>query len=234
VRAEDVEIEMALNSKDKADCIRSHPIHGRLPVFAHAIAVLPEMRVFAERKERERAITRTRASSEDIYIGCLGECVWFCYRYGAENWLQHAKSVKNGDIDDPNPIFSVEVKTSKTFNLFLAHLMVREDYAHRRSPDGYVLVLFSNKEGKYSETIGYVVGYATQEQVLKAELAERLSRKTNQLQGYKTYNVPNALLHRLPEPYDLVLTVESAPQTRVIVHTENGQRAKPHQFGKDV
>ena len=182
---------------------RAHHIHGNVPAFSHEIEISSDMTEFASSQEDSRRMNRTCASPEDSYLGILGECVWFSFRYGNDNWLQRALQVEKGKVDDPNPQFSVEVKASKTRELWRAHLMVREDYLVKRKPDAYALILFSELERKNEESSAHVVGFATHEEVLNGVRRKRYSTKTKEDQGYWCREVPVEKLHAICGPWSL-------------------------------
>ena len=170
----------------------------------HAIRIEIEeaMRARALRDAPTRQMHRTRASAQDSYIGTLGELAWAKLRYG--DWQTFDTLHTQGQADDASAWGSVEVKTSKTRLSTQSHLMVREDYAHKRQPAFYVLVLISQDQKPQQESEAYVCGWATHAEVVAHPPRERISRHTQTQQGYRCYEVACGELHSLSElPFTL-------------------------------
>ena len=149
-----------------------------------------------------RKIKRTRASPLDAYIGTLGELVWAQLRYGSHTNFDTLNS--RGKVDDPGTHASVEVKTSKTRISPLSHLMVREDYALRRQPSFYVLVLIPQTQPPFAERDAFVCGWASHTEVIARPPIERISTHTGRAQGFRCYEVAASDLHPLAElPFPL-------------------------------
>jgi hypothetical protein len=82
--------------------------------------------------------------------------------------------------------------------------MVREDYAHKRQPAFYVLVLIGQDQKPQEECEAYVCGWATHAEVVAHPPRERISRHTQTKQGYRCYEVSCSELHALSElPFEL-------------------------------
>ncbi|NJM42558.1 MAG: hypothetical protein HC853_18360 [Anaerolineae bacterium] len=143
------------------------------------------MRARAAQDAKARQMQRTRASGQDSYIGTLGELTWAKLRYG--DWRTFDTLHTKGQSDDTGPpgsvYGSVEVKTSKTRLSSQSHLMVREDYAHKRQPAFYVLVLIGQDQKPQEECEAYVCGWATHAEVVARPPRERISRHTQAKQG---------------------------------------------------
>jgi len=136
---------------------------------------------------------RTRASPYDAYVGVLGELIWARLRYGTITQFDTLHT--RGKTDDGN----VEIKTSKTRISPNAHLMVREDYALRRAPAYYVLVLIAPDQPPRQERDAVVCGWATHAEVVAQPPRERISNFTRQPQGFRCYEVRAADLHPLSQ-----------------------------------
>lgn len=141
------------------------------------------MRARAQREVIARQIQRTRASPFDAYVGILGELVWAKWRYGAIEQFDTLGT--RGKTDDGD----YEIKTSKTRVSEYSHLMVREDYALKRQPKYYVLVLIASDQAPNAETEAYVCGWATHADVTAKPPRERISNHTGRSQGYRCYEI---------------------------------------------
>ncbi|MCW1969816.1 MAG: hypothetical protein KIH69_017015 [Anaerolineae bacterium] len=141
------------------------------------------MRARAQREVAARQIHRTRASPFDTYVGILGELVWAKWRYGATEQFDTLGT--RGKSDDGD----CEIKTSKTRVSEYSHLMVREDYAQKRQPKCYVLVLISSEQALNAETEAFVCGWATHADVVAKPPRERISNHTGRSQGYRCYEI---------------------------------------------
>jgi hypothetical protein len=151
------------------------------------------MRQRALRELAVRQIQRTRASKIDTYVGLLGELVWAKLRYGTIEAFDTLGT--RGKVDDGE----IEVKTSKTRISEQSHLMVREDYAQKRQPHYYVLVLIPNDEVHHNEHTAYVCGWATHDEVMSRPPLERVSNHTGKPQGYRCFEIRAGELHDIRE-----------------------------------
>ena len=174
----------------------------------HAIhvAIEPAMRNRARRDGELRQMRRTRASPWDAYIGTLGELVWAKLRHGHIDQFDTLNT--RGQVDDvaagAHASWQIEVKTSKTRISPYSHLMVREDYAQRRRPDVYVLVLLPQSQPIFAERDAFVCGWATHPEVLAHLPRERHSHHTGSAQGFRCHEIAVHELHPLTElPFKL-------------------------------
>jgi len=176
--------------------------------IAHAIHIPIDeaMRIRARCDGDLRQMRRTRASPYDAYIGTLGELVWVKLRHGH---IENFDTLNTrGQVDDVAMVmhesWQIEVKTSKTRISPYSHLMVREDYAQRRQPDVYVLVLLPQSQPIYAERDAFVCGWATHAEVIARPLRERHSHHTGQAQGFRCHEIPVRELRPLSElPFEL-------------------------------
>ena len=175
------------------------PLSRSLPKHAIRIPIDDALRTRALADGSLRQMSRTRASSQDAYIGTLGELVWAKLRYG--DWTQFDTLNTRGKSDDAGTgeanAGDVEVKTSKTRVADSSHLMVREDYALKRQPSFYVLVLVPQDQPPHLERDAYVCGWATHAEVIARPPIERISRHTQRSQGFRCYEVRCGDLHPL-------------------------------------
>lgn len=187
-----------------------------LPHAIH-VAIDEAMRQRAKHDGHLRQMQRTRASPADAYIGTLGELVWAQLRYGSyagfDTLHSQGKVDDHGSVNPLEPIveigikieIGIEIKTSKTRVSPHSHLMVREDYARRRQPDFYVLVLIPHTQAPSAERDAFVCGWASHAEVIARPPIERISTHTGRTQGFRCYEVAAADLHPLHElPFDLV------------------------------
>jgi len=166
--------------------------HHRPHNLPHAIhiAIDETLRARARADAAVRQMSRTRASQQDAYIGTLGELVWAKLRYG--DWSHFDTLHTRGKSDDAGSGDSagdVEIKTSKTRISTSSHLMVREDYALKRQPAFYVLVLVPQDQPPQQERDAYVCGWASHAEVIARPPIERISRHTQRPQGFRCYEV---------------------------------------------
>ena len=121
--------------------------------------------------------------------------VWAQYRYG--DWHVHNLEDNKGKIDYTD----VEIKTSAfPFNHKL-HLLVREDYAKKRKPRRYVLIIIDLPSPKASITAGvsaYVCGFATAREVDTAPLKD-FGSKFGKEGGYRCHYIGIDRLHPITE-----------------------------------
>ena len=175
------------------------PLSQSLPKHAIHIPIDEALRARALADSSLRQMSRTRASSQDAYIGTLGELVWAKLRYG--DWTRFDTLNTRGKSDDAGTgeanAGDVEVKTSKTRVADSSHLMVREDYALKRQPRFYVLVLVPQDQPPRMERDAYVCGWATHAEVIARPPIERVSRHTQRPQGFRCYEVRCGDLHPL-------------------------------------
>lgn len=102
-------------------------------------------------------------------------------------------------------LWQIEVKTSKTRISPYSHLMVREDYAQRRQPDVYVLVLLPQSQPIFAERDAFVCGWATHAEVIARPLHERRSHHTGHTQGFRCHEIAVRELHPLTQlPFELL------------------------------
>lgn len=113
-----------------------------------------------------------RTSRHDKLIGALGEFVLAQFIY--HDWRKHNLPHNAGDFDFPDVHgTSWEAKASFTPLNEKFHLLVPEDYAVKRSPDKYVLVILHKSHGQTDVRVGntaHLYGWATSPEVLAGEL----------------------------------------------------------------
>lgn len=173
-----------------------------IPSTAIQISISEEMRNFAAEVAKNNRIRRHECSENGGYIGALGEAVWCLYRYGSQDWKSRALDIKPGSIDDNNPLLSVEIKTSKVASPGHCHLVVKEEYTQKRRPDVYTQIFLLSSEADFEETVAYIMGFATHDQVTKAPLERPYISKLKKYQDYFTFRIPVAHLSIWPEPFD--------------------------------
>lgn len=152
--------------------------------------------------ERLRALTvnRTKASPIDTLAGALGEMVWAQYRYG--DWRVHNLEKNRGRTD----FADVEIKTSAFPFSNTLHLLVREDYAQKRKPRRYVLVIIDIPSPKAPILAGihaYICGFATAQEVDAAPRKD-FGSKFGKDGGYRCHYIGIGGLHPITE-FDSVL-----------------------------
>lgn len=107
----------------------------RLPRYADVIISL-EMIQFAARMSARVKVRRTQASPIDGLVGILGELAFAEWFRGS--WADNQIGASAGEIDFSE---GVEVKTSAFPYSDRLNLLVREDYAWKRTPPAYVQVI---------------------------------------------------------------------------------------------
>lgn len=166
-----------------------------------SIAITADMLAYCN-DERLHALTvnRTKASPIDTLAGALGEMVWAQYRYG--DWRVHNLEDNKGKAD----FADVEIKTSAFPFSERLHLLVREDYAQKRKPRRYVLVIIDISSPKAPITAGvnaYICGFATAREVDNAPLKD-FGSKFGKEGGYRCHYIAIDCLHPITE-FDSVL-----------------------------
>lgn len=171
---------------------------------APSITISGEMIETARRQEGSVTVVRTKASAIDTLSGILGEYVFAQYFYG--DWKSNNVGRNKGRLDFP----LVEVKTSSFPLRQNLHLPVREDYATRRKPPFYVLIILDVRNSKATSidagTRAYLCGWATAEEVGKAPLRD-MGSKYGSRGGYRCRCVCMTDLHPMSEfrqAYELV------------------------------
>ena len=174
-----------------------------IPAKAIPIALSREEREFAAERSKIDPLQHDKSSENCSYIGVLGEVAWCIYRYGRANWKAHALNIKHGNVDDNDPLLSVEIKASKVANPGRCKLLVKEAYAKARRPDVYTQIFFLSSEPDFAETIAYVMGYASHAAVIAAPLERLWIAKLQKYQDYLTHAISvEDLLPWPPEPFD--------------------------------
>lgn len=106
------------------------------------IRISEEMLAEARRLEEVVRVDRTRASEVDSLAGILGEFAFAAVLYG--DWRRHRVEENRGQVD----FGDIEVKTSAFPFHESLNLLVREDYALRRTPAFYVQVVLDVESSK--------------------------------------------------------------------------------------
>lgn len=134
-----------------------------------------------------RDINRTKAGPNDTLIGKIGE-VAFAYVFFGDINL----TCKDGE-DDFN---GIEIKCSQCPLHENMHLLVREDYAIKRSPPVYVQIILDGVN--VGDNI-YWPGWTTHGEVIGGTLKD-FGSKFGKSSGYKCYGVR---LHKLRPMHEL-------------------------------
>jgi hypothetical protein len=139
-------------------------------------------------------VNRTIASNVDTITGILGEFAFAEYFYG--DWKAHRVGQNKGDVDFED----IEIKTSAFPFRDTLNLLVREDYALRRSPKYYVQVIIDVESARADDIIegtkAYMCGYATEPEVLAAPKRD-FGSKFGGRGGYKCFHIEITQLHRI-------------------------------------
>lgn len=159
------------------------------------VEITIEMIEEAKRLEQAVRVKRTRASYLDTLAGILGEFVFAQWLFG--DWRKHRVARNKGQVDYSD--VGVEVKTSAFPLNPNLHLLVREDYAVSRNPSYYVQIIIDVETPKADKvtpgTKAYLVGWATSEEVSRAEKRDMGTKTGKDKAGYKCHAIPISRLH---------------------------------------
>lgn len=153
------------------------------------IAIAKEMLDQARSLEMTTQVNRTVTSPYDAVVGLLGEFAVAHYLYG--EWRMHQVRDNRGKSDFPNE--DIEVKTSAFPFSENLNLLVREDYAARRTPSAYVQVIidieFRDQRDINPGTEAVLCGWTTSDVVNSAPL-RHMGSKLGDRSGYRCRAVP--------------------------------------------
>lgn len=153
-----------------------------------SIKITEQMLEYASLWEHNLHVRRTKTSKFDTKIGLLGE-VAFAYWLSGD-WKWHHPLKVRGQVD----FFDlVEIKTSAFKFSPKLHLLVRQDYAVKRSPKYYLqLILDIDLEQTRviePNTDAYLCGYATHNDVVSSPLRD-FGSKFGGRGGYRCHYIP--------------------------------------------
>ena len=134
-------------------------------------------------------VNRTVASPYDTLAGHLGEFAVAQYLYG--DWKMHQVGNNRANVDFIEE--DIEVKTSAFPFRENLNLLVREDYAIKRTPSAYVQVIVNladrNQSDIYPGTEAIICGWATSDEVKNAPLQD-MGSKFGRRSGYRCRAIP--------------------------------------------
>jgi hypothetical protein len=152
------------------------------------IIITEEMINAANDLVRATEVHRTKASPFDTVVGHLGEFAVAHYLYG--DWRKHHVGNNKGQVDFIEE--GIEVKTSAFPFREDLNLLVREDYATKRSPN-YIQVIINiesrDAEAIKAKTEAIICGWASSEQVKNAPLKD-MGSKFGGSGGYRCRAIP--------------------------------------------
>ena len=139
-------------------------------------------------------VHRTRVSPFDTLAGHLGEFVVAQYLRG--DWRDQQVGKNKGQVDFTEE--GIEVKTSAFPFRENLNLLVREDYASKRSPDYYIQVIIDVKSRDQTDiepgTEAVICGWASSKEVASAQLKD-MGSKFGGKGGYRCRAIPICNLH---------------------------------------
>lgn len=153
------------------------------------IKITEDMLQAAQALVEETRVHRTISSPFDTLAGHLGEFVVAQYLYG--DWHQHQVGKNKGKVDFVEE--DIEVKTSAFPFRENLNLLVREDYASKRSPSYYIQVII-DIESRDQKRINpgrdaVICGWADSPQVHSAPLRD-MGSKFGGRGGYRCHAIP--------------------------------------------
>jgi hypothetical protein len=151
-----------------------------------SVTISQEMIEEARKLIPQTKVNRTVVSEIDTLTGHIGEFVFAQYYYG--DWKNHRIGQNKGDADFPD----IEIKSSSFPLNPKLHLLVREDYAQKRKPSFYVLVVIDVHDTKARDiapgTMAYLCGFATGDDVDNAPLKD-FGGKLGNIAGYRCHHI---------------------------------------------
>lgn len=160
------------------------------------ILITQEMIDEAKRLIPQTKVERTVASKIDTLTGHLGEFAFAQFMFG--DWKKNFVGKNKGEND-----FGIfEIKTSAfPFNSKL-NLLVREEYARKRKPQFYVQIIIDVAshlaDSIPTDTLAYLCGYASAEEVDKAPLKDFGSKLADK-GGYRCHYISIGKLKPIEE-----------------------------------
>ena len=147
------------------------------------IPITKEMLDYAKSLERTMQMNRTKASEVDTLTGLMGELIFAEYWYGNfKVGNQYENLVKNFGQPDFEGRFEVKASCFP-FSMDL-NLLIREDYAKKRTPPFYIQILFdTDKKEITTDTEAMIIGYKDGELAHNGELKEMRG-----VEGFKCYH----------------------------------------------
>jgi hypothetical protein len=159
--------------------------------FYPRVTITPEMLAAARNLEEPVRVHRTRASAIDSLAGILGEFTFAQWFYG--DWRQNHVGDNKGQVD----FGDIEVKTSAFPFRDSLNLLVRQDYASKRTPRVYVQIILDVPSRTASDvppgTEAVISGWEWGEAVHKAPLRD-FGAKGGGKGGYQCHYIAIAAL----------------------------------------
>ncbi|MDD8018527.1 MAG: hypothetical protein PHP42_09160 [Bacteroidota bacterium] len=154
--------------------------------------ITEEMIRDAEAKVNHVHVHRTVASKIDTLTGVLGEYIFAEYFY--KDWKKNRVGRNKGKMD----FHDIEIKASTFPFSERLNLLVRKDYAEKRKPPFYILIIIDAKtpiaKTILPKTKAYLCGWATWNEVDQSPMKD-MGSKVSDCGGYQCHYIPISKLH---------------------------------------